>query len=33
MTDSEGLVIGAVGVSGGTDDQDFQIAQACLAVL
>nr|WP_231993060.1 heme-binding protein [Nocardia seriolae] len=25
--------MGAVGVSGGTDDQDFQIAQACLAVL
>lgn len=33
ITDSEGEVIGAVGVSGGTADQDVEVARACLAAL
>ncbi|MFD6356561.1 GlcG/HbpS family heme-binding protein [Nocardia tengchongensis] len=33
ITDTEGNVVGAVGVSGGTADQDVEIAQACLAAL
>ncbi|MCU1643776.1 MAG: hypothetical protein JWN03_4051 [Nocardia sp.] len=33
ITDADGRAIGAVGVSGGTADQDVQIAQACLAAL
>ncbi|MFF2550307.1 heme-binding protein [Nocardia sp. NPDC058058] len=33
ITDAQGRVIGAVGVSGGTADQDVEVAQACLAAL
>ncbi|MFE2996674.1 heme-binding protein [Nocardia sp. NPDC059246] len=33
ITDPEGRVIGAVGVSGGTADQDVEVARACLAAL
>ncbi|MFJ9368929.1 heme-binding protein [Nocardia sp. NPDC101769] len=33
ITDAAGQVIGAVGVSGGTADQDVEIARACLAAL
>ncbi|MEC3917602.1 GlcG/HbpS family heme-binding protein [Nocardia sp. CDC160] len=33
ITDAEGRVIGAVGVSGGIADQDVQVAEACLAAL
>ncbi|MTE16341.1 GlcG/HbpS family heme-binding protein [Nocardia aurantiaca] len=33
ITDTEGRVVGAVGVSGGTADQDVEIARACLAAL
>ncbi|MFB7723502.1 heme-binding protein [Nocardia sp. NPDC056100] len=33
ITDARGRVIGAVGVSGGTADQDVEVAQACLAAL
>ncbi|MEU6586767.1 heme-binding protein [Nocardia sp. NPDC046763] len=31
ITDAAGHVIGAVGVSGGTADQDVEVARACLA--
>ncbi|MEC3956530.1 heme-binding protein [Nocardia sp. CDC153] len=33
ITDAEGRVIGAVGVSGGIADQDVRVAEACLAAL
>lgn len=33
IADAEGRVIGAVGVSGGTADQDVEVARACLAAL
>ncbi|MFJ9519942.1 heme-binding protein [Kitasatospora sp. NPDC101801] len=33
ITDAAGRVLGAVGVSGGTGDQDVQVAQAGLAAL
>ncbi|GAB2541024.1 GlcG/HbpS family heme-binding protein [Nocardia heshunensis] len=33
IADSEGRIIGAVGVSGGTADQDVEVARACLAAL
>ncbi|MVU78621.1 heme-binding protein [Nocardia sp. ET3-3] len=33
ITDSDGRVIGAVGVSGGTADQDVLVADACTAAL
>ncbi|MEU1203805.1 heme-binding protein [Nocardia sp. NPDC005825] len=33
IADADGRVIGAVGVSGGTADQDVEVAEACLAAL
>lgn len=33
IADAEGRVLGAVGVSGGTADQDVEIAQACVRAL
>ncbi|MFE3187576.1 heme-binding protein [Nocardia sp. NPDC059240] len=33
IADSDGRAIGAVGVSGGTADQDVEVARACLAAL
>lgn len=33
IADADGRVIGSVGVSGGTADQDVEVARACLAAL